>query len=282
MSIWTAARRHKILVLVGLITGVALASATVFKLELGADHRPRALSLRSPGNYVTSLDAVIDTSGFGLGSSDTDIIRLAYVAPTYAELLTSDSVLRSAEATLGGRVVIRRADTGLGKEVDAQVSAQAVGQSPIVKLTVEAKDGRLAIETATAVISAFQEYLESSQSKSRTLADKRLTILVMGQPTTPKLASNRQREFAVLLFCLPVAFAVAIAFRIENSETRWATDLNAGPIRLEPHAEASLPAEPAFGAPEPALSTWPWATSSGAEQPQKGATAEDAKGDGAV
>lgn len=229
MTVWTAARQHKMLIGVSVVVGMLLASATVFSIGLkGNDLK---LTSRPLGNYVTSLNAVIDTSGFGLGSSETDIIKLAYLAPTYAELLTSEPVLRKAAAALPKGTVIRRTDAELGKEVDAIVHAEPVGQSPVLKLTVEARTGALATKTAAAIMAAFKDYLVSSQDDNKTLPKDRLAIIVMGEPTAPKLASNRQREFAVLLFCLPIALALLIAYRIESSKARSVSGPDAQPAQ---------------------------------------------------
>lgn len=215
MTIWTAIRRHWVLVVVGAAAGVMLAFLTVFTVGTGLDGNPQ-ITLKPLDTYVTSLSAVIDTSAFGLGSSDTDVDRLANLAPTYAELLASEPVLRAAETRLGGQVAIRRADTGATDEDGAQVSAEAVLESPILKLSVEAQERAVTIDVAVAVMTAFQEYLAASQAKNATPVEKRLSIMVVGEPSRPILASNRRREIALLLFCLPIAVAVVIAYRLER------------------------------------------------------------------
>jgi capsular polysaccharide biosynthesis protein len=216
MTVWTVVRRHTVLLLVGGVTGAVLALLTIFQIGSSAGGLP-TLVLRPLQTYTTGLTAVIDTSAFGLGTSGTDVNQLANLAPTYAELLTSDQVLRRAESLLPGTVTIRRADAVLGSQVDAQASAEAVVGSPIVNLTVEAWNGETATRVAAAVMSAFQDYLVSSQVQNGTPPAKRLAILVMGQPTTPQPASNRLRELAILLLCLPVATAYLIAYRLEKS-----------------------------------------------------------------
>jgi len=214
MTVWMAVRRHWALVLAGLATGALLAFFTVFEVGVGAGGGPR-LTLKPLDTYVTNLSAVIDTSAFGLGSSDTDINRLANLAPTYAELLTSEPVLRGAETRLRGQVAIRRTDTGV-EEDGAQVSAEAVLESPIVKLSVEAQDRAVTIDVAVAVMAAFQEYLAASQERNGTPVEKRLAIMVVGEPVRPVLASNRRREMALLLLCLPVVVAAVVAYRLES------------------------------------------------------------------
>lgn len=239
VTVWTAARRHWVLVLVGLLLGVLLASLAVLKVEPSVQG-PR-LSVRSPGDYSTNMTAVINTADFGLGSSDTDVARLAMIAPTYAEMLTSQPVLRAAQSKLPPGTAIQKADSTFPGSIDAQVSAEAVSQSPIVKVKVEARSKQLAVDTAVAVVSAFRRYLDSQQS-SATPVEKRLVVMEMGAPAEPQLVSNRQKEFAVVLLLLPLAMSLGLAWRIEHSAAQGAlvasVEPPAGPQVLAPDASA--------------------------------------------
>jgi len=159
---------------------------------------------RAQDSYVTNVSAVIDTADFGLGRSDTDVYRLALMAPTYAQLLVSEPVLQAAEKALG-------------RPIDAAVQAEPVANSPIVRLTVQGADPDGLDDTALALVEAFRNYISDNQVVSKVPDELRLTIRGIDRPTPAEPTSNRSSEIAVLLFLLPIAVAVAFAMRLERS-----------------------------------------------------------------
>lgn len=201
MGLWTAVRNHWQLVLVGVIGGALLAFFWTYQVTSGDSGTE--IVKRSPETYTTSLTTVVDTTDFGIGRSDTNMNNLADLSPTYAQLLTSEPILRAAEASLG-------------TSIDANAIAGAVEPgSPIIKITVQGRNPETLGRTATAVLGAFQEYVAAQQQQSRVPADLRLTLRGIGLPTTPVRKSNREAEIALVLFLLPVAAAVALAMRFE-------------------------------------------------------------------
>jgi hypothetical protein len=100
------------------------------------------------------------------------------------------------------------------------------------------------VDTAVAVVGAFQGYLADSQASSATPIDKRLTVLPMGMPAEPQLVSNRQREFAVVLLLLPMAISLGLAYRIENSTAKNATPPTQQVVEASTRSQAAVP-EPA-------------------------------------
>jgi len=205
LRLWTAAYRHWAMVAVGILFGALVAFLWIYQVSWGhGQQRGVHVERRVPGTYVTSVNAVIDTAEFGIGRSDTDMYRLSLLAPTYAQLITSDPVMQKVEAKLGG-------------PIDAEVIAEPVPSSPMIKLTVEGTDSRRLGETAVAVVGAFGEYLQESQGESQVPLNLRIAIRGVGQPSEPTLVSNRQVEIGLIAFCLPVATALAFAYRVEYS-----------------------------------------------------------------
>lgn len=202
MRVWTAARHHKWIMLIGVLAGALFALAWTYQVSWangGLD-----FVLRSPGTYVIKIDAVIDTTEFGIGRSDTDMYKLSLMAPTYAQLVTSEPVLRRAESILG-------------RPIDADLTAEAPASVPMVRLTVEGEDPTLLAPIASAVLEAMREYVSDNQSIYSVPAEFRLTVRGMGQPSEPELVSNRRTEIAIILFLLPIAIALTVAYRQEFS-----------------------------------------------------------------
>jgi capsular polysaccharide biosynthesis protein len=199
---WTAIRHNIALIIVGILAGAVL--ATVWVYHVSWDGSRIVLTRRSPGVYTTSISAVIDTSGFGIGRSDTDMYRLALLAPTYAQLITSEPVLEKARAKLG-------------HEIDAELTAEPVESSPMVKLTAQGDRPERLAAVLSAVVESFKEYVTESEDTAKVPSNLRITIRGVGIPSPPTLLSNRQVEIAVIAFCLPIAGAIALAMRFDRS-----------------------------------------------------------------
>lgn len=198
------------LLAIGVSVGILLSLVSLLRISLepeGPRLRPARL-----GTYATTLNAVIDTADFGLGRADTDVVKLSYWAPTYAQLLTSEPVLLRAEAKLGRRIAI--------DDEREKVTAEQVGPSPMIQLKVEAPTASQASATAKVLMDSLVEYIVDKQQTSATPVEQRLEVRVMGKPSTPKLVSNRRRELAFILFWLPIAGAVAMAYRLEGGGSR--------------------------------------------------------------
>lgn len=201
MGLWTAVRHHRLLVATGVLAGVILTLVWTYSFSWG-DTGPM-VRRRSRSTYLTTVNAIIDTEEFGLGRSDTDVYRLALMAPTYAQMLVSEPVLQQAEKALG-------------RPIGAEVQAQPVASSPIVQLTVSGTNKDTIDDTALALVSAFSGYITENQVQSNVPDNLRLTIRAIDRPTTAQPTSNRQTEIAILLFCLPIGAALLLAYRLER------------------------------------------------------------------
>jgi capsular polysaccharide biosynthesis protein len=184
-----------------LVAGAVLAFLWLFQLT----QSPAGLSVtpKPRGTYVTTVNLVIDTAGFGIGRSDTDMYKLALLAPTYAQLVTSEPVLQKAEARLG-------------HPIDAAISAAPVESSPMVQLSVEGLESQQLASTATAVVDAFKDYVVENQQLGSVPTDLRIIVRGIGRPSSPRLMSNRRIELGVIVFCLPLAVALLLAYRLEH------------------------------------------------------------------
>ena len=202
-ALGTAARRHWGLIAVGVLFGGLLAFSWVYRVSMDGDGQKLHLSQRPRGTYATSLVAVVDTTDFGIGRSDTNTNNLANLAPTYARLLTSELILHSAEASLG---------TTIDPET---VVATVVQDTSMIKLSVEGTESAGLGKTAQALLGALGEYVAVTQQQNRVPEEFRLTVRGIGTPSQPELESNRQVEIAVVLFLIPIAAALVIARRLE-------------------------------------------------------------------
>lgn len=188
------------LVLIGVLAGILLALAWIFQVSW-SERGPRVV-LRSPGTYIVSVDALIDTTGFGIGRSDTDMYKLSLMAPTYAQLMMSQAVLD-------------RAETILGRPIEAKVTATAPNSVPIVQLSVEGADASRLVPIASAVVRATRDYVAASQAENDVPEAVRLTVRAMGRPSEPSLVSDRRVEIALILLLFPIVVAVVLAHRLE-------------------------------------------------------------------
>jgi hypothetical protein len=193
------------LVFVGVLVGALVALAWTYQITwVGMEPE---FSTRWPAVYSTEVDVVIDTTQFGIGRSDTDMYKLSLMAPAYAQLMTSQQVQKRAESILSA-------------PIDAQLTAVARPDVPVVALTVSGNDpGRLR-PIAVALVKALEQYITDGQVASRVPANVALTVRGMGEPSTPEVVSNRRIEIAVILWCLPIVVALVLAYRLEYSEAR--------------------------------------------------------------
>lgn len=208
MALWYAAIRHWELVAVGLLFGAALVFLWVYQVVFDV-HGPRlSISPRFPRTYATSVSVVIDTVDFGIGRSDTNMNNLADLAPTYAQLLTSDMVLRNAGSTLR-------------TTIDPKTVASTVEPgSPIITLKVEGTEPAGLVARAKAILGALQDYITAAQEQRQVPQQFRLTVRGLGAPTTPTLKSTRHFEIAVILGLIPLVAALALAHRLESGENQ--------------------------------------------------------------
>lgn len=195
-------RRYSLLVAAGAVVGAILVFWWLYQPSFkGGDFR---LTPRTAGTYTVGVDAVIDTANFGIGRSDTDSYRLALMAPTYAQLMTSQSVLE-------------RAETILGRPITEQVTATAPNTVPIVHVAVEGPSPSHLASVAAAVVTATRDYVDSGQAMNDVPKEVKLTVRGMGMPSEPEFNSARNVEIAVLMFLLPLGVALAVAFRLDKT-----------------------------------------------------------------
>jgi hypothetical protein len=200
--VWDAFIEHSGWISIAAVLGLLLAFFWLFRVSLSPNNP--LISQRSADKYSTTLSVVVDTTEFGIGRSDTNMNNLSDLAPTYAQLLTSDVIRRSAEASLGAKI-------------DPKSVSDTVEQgSPMIKLSVEGTEAATLPLRAQALLNSLRDYIATGQQQNGVPQEFRLTVRGIGAPSKPEIKSNRQLEIALILLVFPVMAALALAVRLES------------------------------------------------------------------
>jgi len=206
LGVFEAARRHWMLILAGVVVGVLLAIAVMFRVSETADGRSRLVA-RTQGVYETRMRLMIDDPNLGLGRVDgaglTDTFgKTIYLAPTYAFLMTSDEVLSRVEDRVG--------------RLRESVDAKAQKDSPIITVTVRGTSPQRVVAVAKGVAAEFAQYLDEQQRARRVPDDARTDVVVLTAPRQPGTSASGAVQYAALVLLSPAVLCLGAAIAIES------------------------------------------------------------------
>jgi|Deesub1362A_J573_1020465.scaffolds.fasta_scaffold01351_11 uncharacterized protein involved in exopolysaccharide biosynthesis len=184
--------KYKWLVVLGLIAGIYCA--------VWGYNQPRTI-------YETSVNLMIIDPQFSVGQgTERGMAGGISRAPTYAYLLTSQDVLRRANVK-----------TSLAEE--DMISAQAIPNTPIIKLRVRGNNPEGIRKLATDISYAFKDFLREEQAKRNVPKEKRFEVEVLGFPSEVKQLQSRKLEIAFIYFLAPLLLTFLLIAGLENLGT---------------------------------------------------------------
>jgi hypothetical protein len=206
--------RFRVLLLIGVVIGALVATLSVAKVEFG--NGIPTLESREQKVYASSGRLLVSQSGFPLGRSTlSDLLpgptpiprfsppaRFTELAALYAELATSDPVLRRT----GGRV------SGL------QVFPST--QFPIITFTATGLSPVQAQRNVQLAMAALSEYIAEQQRRNRIEAQNRVLLNVIVQPRGAFLVTKVSRVRPLAIFMLIVGGTLLGVFLLENLRPR--------------------------------------------------------------
>jgi hypothetical protein len=194
----TVVKRHRLIMLFGILLGCVAVAGTMFKLSGGH------LVPRSYTTYSADMQMIVIDPHFGLGSTPHNqndpapdsFDKTVALAQTYGNLLTGDAVRHAADASVG--------------TLQGDVVSQAVQQSPIIDVTLTGKDAPALTRYGLALSDAFQRYLTQEQQSHNIAPDARMAVRLLATPN-PKPQQSRAWEMAVIAFLGPLVAAYGLA-----------------------------------------------------------------------
>lgn len=209
LKVFETGRKHWVLLLFGGFIGAILAFSTTFHF-VRTPENSRHLEFRSEVVYETKMSLMIAEPHWDIGRSAAaypdGFNKASWVAPTYAQLMTSDKVKRIAEDAIG--------------PLRARVSAKSNKDTPILTLTVQGSDSDRTAEVARAMADAFIVYMTNQQEERDVPQSDRMEIEVLAGPQTPAPRPSGVLQQATLALLAPIVAFLGIAIAVDNARSR--------------------------------------------------------------
>lgn len=214
-------RRHRAIVLVGIALTLALVVMSYVRIS------PSGLAYRTPEIWSNQSTLVLTQEGApelrsvlpataGAGNASlADTSRFASLVDVYANLATSDSVIRVLEH----RGLINEKDMENGEnpiEAEAVVSTVGGGTTPLMTITATALSGRKATELTRAATSAFLGVVRSRQVAAGILPRERIQVRILKNADEPHLVKPRSKALPILVLLAGLIATAAVVFTRDN------------------------------------------------------------------
>lgn len=219
--------RHKLIVILGVLVAISLAGLSVFRVSSnGLTYRQSELWSSTTRLLVTQqgfpLGRLLATQGATpeeqaakLGIPLADPVRLNTLAVLYAELATSDPVMRQ----------MRKAGPIRGKIIATPV---VVGENrimlPLIDLVSIAKSPQVARSLATRSADAFGTYLRTQQAENNVPPADRVIVQQLVQPRKVTVFQPRSKTLPVVVLLAVMFGTVGFAFLIDNVRRKPGAD----------------------------------------------------------
>jgi hypothetical protein len=216
--------RFKLLFLLGLLLAIALATLSLVRVSAdGFTYRQTELWTSSTRLLVTqqgfpwgrllaqdpSLDAQAEAQRLGIPLADPN--RLNNLTILYAELATSDTVLRQ----------MRRDGPIIGKIIATPVVVQDGRYTlPLIDLVAISTSPRAAMDLSLRSATAFQNYL-TQQQRANSVPDKdKVVVQRVQRPRGAEIFQPRSKTMPLVIFLAVMFATVGLAFLLENLRPR--------------------------------------------------------------
>lgn len=178
--------------LIALSVGVCALVAGIIASQFGPTYSSEVRLLLGP-----ALGGTIDNG---------DIVAGQNLAPTYAELATTRSILERALASTGSKMSV--------EELQASITTHVPVSSGLISLAVSASDPDEAAQLANAIAAELKNYTSASATEP-TASNIKLTVIDPAIPSE-RPAGPRVLFTAGIGAAIGLVLSVSVAFLIEN------------------------------------------------------------------
>jgi hypothetical protein len=216
--------RFKLLFLLGLLLALALATLSLVRVSAdGLRYRQNELWTSSTRLLVTqqgfpwgrllaqdpSLNPQAEAQRLGIPLADPN--RLNTLTILYAELATSDTVLRQ----------MRRDGPIIGKVIATPVVVQEGRYNlPLIDLVAISTSPRGAMSLSLRSATAFQTYLTQQQKANNVPEKDRVVVQQVMRPRRAEIFQPRSKTMPLVIFLAVMFATVGLAFLLENLRPR--------------------------------------------------------------
>lgn len=217
-------RRHRKVVVVGVVLTVALAVLSVVRVS------PSGISYRSPETWSNQATLVLTQEGApelrsvlpagpgGFSTSLADTGRFASLIDVFATLATSDAVV----GQLKRRGLLTEDDfkDGALPITAAAVPSTVNAATPMMTISATSPTAPKATELTLAATRVFLDVLNARQVAARIPVRDRIQVRVVKSSETPRLVDPRSKAVPILVFLGGLIATVAVAFTRHNVARR--------------------------------------------------------------
>jgi hypothetical protein len=221
--------RFKLLVIGGLVVGIALAVLSVARVDTG--HGAPSIAYRTTeqwGTYTRVLLTAPPLSELGGNTAAAQASQasiqasLPGLATVYGSFVSSDAVRK---------MLFKQGHVGL--LAGTPVKVDPYGGSaylPILSIEAVSTSPERAQELAVASVPALAQYLKNLESQGTLPSSQRAVLSVLNGPTAPFLVRGHSLKLPMAVFVVVLFATIGLAFILENLRPR---------VRLVPSAEES-------------------------------------------
>lgn len=221
--------RFKILVAAGLLLACALAFLSLVKVSF--EGGSVSFPYRQAETWASEATLLVTQPGFPEGRSITELYRFsvdpatgrevaepifassdrfADLASLYAQLATSDSVMR-----------LMLEDGPVDGAIAAQPLESPDGSTlPLIQISAAAESPDVAQSLAQREVDAFLSFLEDEQQRSDISRDDRIAVSLVEAPQEATLVVPRKMTRPIVIFLATMIAVLGLAFVLENLRPR--------------------------------------------------------------
>ena len=185
--------RYKFIVLLAVTAGIWLAASA---------------SSRSYTTYESNVRLILDTPSstlvkVGIEPGERDALeRTINLAQTYAYLVDSGPVKQKLRSEFG--------------TIRETIDVQSIQDSPIIEIAVSGRFPRRVERVTEAVATGFLEHITNRQNEHEIAAGDRITVSLIGSPSSALPLKSRKTETMALMFLGPVLLGGLVVVVLEN------------------------------------------------------------------
>src|SRR5581483_2164202 len=221
--------RFRLLVAVGLVLALALATLSVARVSFAGGHP--SLKYRHPEVWSSTETILLTQQGFPWGrtvfpqadptgassgsaqSQFADPSRFYQLASFYAELARSDAVhaILERQGPINGAVTAEAA-------TDSVAGIQT--QLPFVDLIGSATSPSVAEQLAHRGTVAFEEFLSGQQQRAKIPQSERVQVQILNRAVSAEVVTPRKKTTPIAIFLAVLIATIGAAFVLENLRPR--------------------------------------------------------------
>jgi capsular polysaccharide biosynthesis protein len=248
-------RRHRVILGCGIVIAVVAASLTTFNFKAV----PPGMTWKVQPTYAATSTILVTQAGAPIAQTLNDVgtvsasgsrvspfvdpKRFEYLAVLYAQLATSDRVVKSILGPTGtksnGTLILD------GGKIKGSYTASGIenpsgdGMLPFLQIVAKSSTPAAATALGRRATDALMEDIRSSQDAADVPVSKRVQLSVVQAPNTADRVKGRGLVAPLVVFVLCLFAAVALAFFLENLKSE--ADVETREAATPPNGKGSPP-----------------------------------------